>query len=132
MTVSGQIRRRRSAQRGLCSLLAIAVATPAFAQTTTADTAVTTAPSSLADVQTPDRVAEQEERGGDIFVTGSRIVRSGFDDLNDSSDDEDDLLDMAWGLTPQSRLSCQVKLEADTDLTIEIPRYTINHAREEH
>ena len=61
------------------------------------------------------------------------IVRAGFDDLNDSSDDEDDLLDMAWGLTPQSRLSCQVKLEEGAaDLTIEIPRYTINHAREEH
>ena len=60
------------------------------------------------------------------------IVRDGFDELNESSDDEDDLLDMAWGLTPQSRLSCQVRLEEGTDLTIEIPRYTINHAREEH
>jgi len=60
------------------------------------------------------------------------IVREGFDELPMSSDDEDDLLDMAWGLTPQSRLSCQVKLEEGTDLTIEIPRYTINHAREDH
>jgi 2Fe-2S ferredoxin len=60
------------------------------------------------------------------------IVREGFDDLPQSSDDEDDLLDMAWGLTPQSRLSCQVQLEEGTDLTIEIPRYTINHAREDH
>jgi len=60
------------------------------------------------------------------------IVRKGFDELPMSGDDEDDLLDMAWGLTSQSRLSCQVKLEEDTDLTIEIPRYTINHAREEH
>ena len=60
------------------------------------------------------------------------IVRDGFDELDESSDDEDDLLDMAWGLTPQSRLSCQVRLEEGTDLTIEIPRYTINHAREEH
>ena len=60
------------------------------------------------------------------------IVREGFDDLNESSDDEDDLLDMAWGLTPQSRLSCQVRLEEDSDLTIEIPRYTINLARESH
>ena len=59
------------------------------------------------------------------------IVREGFDRLPMSGDDEDDLLDMAWGLTSQSRLSCQVKL-ADVDLTIEIPRYTINHAREEH
>ncbi|MGE0802007.1 MAG: ISC system 2Fe-2S type ferredoxin [Lautropia sp.] len=60
------------------------------------------------------------------------IVRQGFDELNESSDDEDDLLDMAWGLTPQSRLSCQVRLEDDTDVTIELPKYTINHAREEH
>ncbi|MFN7835130.1 MAG: 2Fe-2S ferredoxin, partial [Burkholderiaceae bacterium] len=41
----------------------------------------------------------------------------------------DDLLDMAWGLTPQSRLSCQVKM-SDQDIVVEIPKYTINHARE--
>lgn len=60
------------------------------------------------------------------------IVRKGFDTLNESSDTEDDLLDMAWGLTPVSRLSCQVQVEPDAELTIELPRYTINHAREEH
>jgi 2Fe-2S ferredoxin len=60
------------------------------------------------------------------------VVREGFDELDESSDDEDDLLDMAWGLTPLSRLSCQVQLEEGIDLTIELPRYTINHAREEH
>jgi ferredoxin, 2Fe-2S len=38
---------------------------------------------------------------------------------------------MAWGLTPLSRLSCQIKV-GDTPLTIEIPKYTINHARENH
>ncbi|TAK90042.1 MAG: ISC system 2Fe-2S type ferredoxin [Burkholderiaceae bacterium] len=57
------------------------------------------------------------------------IVRNGFNSLDASEDKEDDLLDMAWGLTPQSRLSCQVKV-GDTDLTVELPRYTINHARE--
>ena len=59
------------------------------------------------------------------------VVREGFNSLNESDDDEDDLLDMAWGLTPLSRLSCQVKV-TDKDLVIEIPRYTINHARENH
>ena len=43
----------------------------------------------------------------------------------------DDLLDKAWGLTASSRLSCQVKL-AQADLVVEIPPYTINHAREDH
>jgi 2Fe-2S ferredoxin len=57
------------------------------------------------------------------------IVREGFDSLSEASEDEEDLLDRAWGLTPVSRLSCQA-LVADEDLKIEIPRYTINYAKE--
>jgi len=51
--------------------------------------------------------------------------------LTPSEEDEDDLLERAWGLTPVSRLSCQVAID-DKDLTVELPRYTINHAREHH
>jgi 2Fe-2S ferredoxin len=57
------------------------------------------------------------------------IVREGFDELETASDREDDLLDKAWGLELTSRLSCQARV-GDTPLTIEIPRYTINHASE--
>ena len=57
------------------------------------------------------------------------IVREGFDSLNASDENEDDLLDRAWGLQPMSRLSCQAFV-AQRDLTIEIPRYSINHAKE--
>lgn len=59
------------------------------------------------------------------------IVRQGLNSLNEPTEEEEDLLDKAWGLEPQSRLSCQAVL-AHTDLTVEIPRYTINHARENH
>ncbi|WP_326542617.1 ISC system 2Fe-2S type ferredoxin [Pseudorhodoferax sp.] len=59
------------------------------------------------------------------------IVRQGFNTLEDPEEEEEDLLDKAWGLEPQSRLSCQVMLGQD-DLTVEIPKYTINHARENH
>ena len=59
------------------------------------------------------------------------IVREGFDALEPSEEEEDDLLDKAWGLTPRSRLSCQIELDA-VDLVVEIPKYTINLAREEH
>ena len=59
------------------------------------------------------------------------IVREGFNSLGEADETEDDLLDRAWGLTPQSRLSCQA-IVAATDLVIEIPKYTINHARENH
>ena len=59
------------------------------------------------------------------------IVREGFDSLQDADDLEEDYLDKAWGLEPESRLSCQAQVQ-DTDLVIEIPRYTINHASERH
>ncbi len=59
------------------------------------------------------------------------IVREGFDSLEPSDELEDDMLDKAWGLEPESRLSCQA-LVADEDLVIEIPRYTINQVSEQH
>lgn len=59
------------------------------------------------------------------------IVREGFDSLNEADELEEDYLDKAWGLEPESRLSCQAVV-GDTPLVVEIPRYTINHAREEH
>ncbi|EDZ64184.1 ferredoxin, 2Fe-2S type, ISC system [beta proteobacterium KB13] len=57
------------------------------------------------------------------------IVREGFDTLPPSDDLEDDMLDKAWGLSPKSRLSCQSIIQSD-DITIEIPKYTINLAKE--
>ena len=59
------------------------------------------------------------------------IVRKGFDSLEEPSEIEEDLLDQAWGLEADSRLSCQA-IVADEDLVVEIPKYTINHAREHH
>ncbi len=59
------------------------------------------------------------------------IVREGFDSLNSAEEDEEDMLDKAWGLEPQSRLSCQA-IVADTDLVVEIPKYSINMAKESH
>lgn len=56
-------------------------------------------------------------------------VRQGGASLAEASDDENDQLDNAWGLTADSRLACCVKL-TDTDLTIEFPKHTRNHARE--
>ncbi|WP_225085415.1 ISC system 2Fe-2S type ferredoxin [Pectobacterium colocasium] len=57
------------------------------------------------------------------------IVREGFDSLAESTEEEDDMLDKAWGLESESRLGCQARIAGD-DLVVEIPRYTINHARE--
>ena len=57
------------------------------------------------------------------------IVRAGFEALPPATEKEDDLLDKAWGLELTSRLSCQARVQ-DAPVTVEIPRYTINHASE--
>lgn len=97
----------------------------------------------------PEGAVLEAERGESILEVGLRngidvehacekscacttchcIVREGFDSLVESTEEEDDMLDKAWGLEPESRLGCQARIASD-DLVVEIPRYTINHARE--
>lgn len=57
------------------------------------------------------------------------VVREGFESLGEADEVEEDLLDKAWGLEPTSRLSCQALL-TDVPLVVEIPKYTINMAKE--
>ena len=59
------------------------------------------------------------------------IIRNGFDGLNEASDDEEDMLDKAWGLEAESRLSCQVEI-TELELEVELPKYTINMVSENH
>lgn len=59
------------------------------------------------------------------------IIREGFDSLEESDELEDDLLDKAWGLEPESRLGCQAIVEEE-DLVVEIPKYTVNQVSESH
>ena len=58
-------------------------------------------------------------------------IREGFVELPEADELEEDFLDKAWGVDPDSRLSCQVIVE-NTDLVVEIPRYTINMVSERH
>ncbi len=57
------------------------------------------------------------------------VVREGFSSLGEMDEAEEDLLDRAWGLQPTSRLSCQAIL-SNQDVTIEIPKYSINQVKE--
>jgi 2Fe-2S ferredoxin len=59
------------------------------------------------------------------------LVKKGFSGLEEASEAEEDMLDKAWGLEPESRLSCQVVIGED-DLEIELPRYTINMVSEQN
>ena len=59
------------------------------------------------------------------------IVRQGFQSLVEADEKEEDMLDKAWGVEPNSRLSCQARITGE-ELVIEIPRYTINMVSEQH
>ena len=59
------------------------------------------------------------------------LVREGFASLSEMEENEEDMLDRAWGLEPDSRLSCQAIL-GQKDVVVEIPKYSINHAKENH
>ena len=59
------------------------------------------------------------------------ILREGFNSLKPAEELEEDMLDKAWGLEPTSRLSCQAIVD-NQDLVVEIPKYTINMAKEGH
>ncbi|HJO36599.1 MAG: ISC system 2Fe-2S type ferredoxin [Pseudomonadota bacterium] len=65
-----------------------------------------------------------------VCTTCHVVIREGFAALRTAGDDEEDQLGRAWGLEPTSRLSCQVRLPADAELVVEIPRYSRNFVRE--
>jgi ferredoxin, 2Fe-2S len=57
------------------------------------------------------------------------IIREGYASLTPPEEGEDDMLDKAWGLQPQSRLSCQAMVR-NADLVVEIPKYSLNLEKE--
>ena len=60
------------------------------------------------------------------------IVRKGFDAFDEASDIEEDMLDKAWGLEQNSRLSCQAIPPIGEEIEIELPKYNINMVSEDH
>ena len=58
------------------------------------------------------------------------IVAQGYESLKPATEDEEDQLDEAVGLTSKSRLGCQTKVERD--LVIEIPKHSRNYVSEPH
>jgi len=54
-------------------------------------------------------------------------VRKGGDTCNEASEDEEDMLDLAFNLTVTSRLGCQIVISEELDgLTVQLPTTTRN------
>ena len=91
-------------------------------------------PGSILDVLLAHGVPLDHACGGNCACTTCHvIVKKGFERLSSSSEEEDDLLDKAPGLTPTSRLGCQAVIQdPDAEIVVVIPRYTINQIAGTH
>ncbi len=86
-------------------------------------------PGSILDILLAHGVHLEHACGGNCACTTCHvIVKSNFDKLSEAEENELDLLDKAPGLTPTSRLGCQAVVEEDCEVTVLIPRFTINLA----
>jgi 2Fe-2S ferredoxin len=86
-------------------------------------------PNSILDVLLGHGVHLEHACGGNCACTTCHvIVKSGERHLSEAEENELDLLDKAPGLTPTSRLGCQAVIQNDGDLTVLVPRFTINAA----
>jgi ferredoxin, 2Fe-2S len=59
-------------------------------------------------------------------------VTKGMDSCTSSTDDEDDMLDTARGLSSESRLSCQCVPNGTMDIEVTIPKWNKNLVKEGH
>jgi 2Fe-2S ferredoxin len=89
-------------------------------------------PGSILDVMLGHHVHLEHACGGNCACTTCHVVvKEGFAQLGESSEQEEDLLDRAPGLTPSSRLGCQAVIEnPDAEIVIVVPRFTINQVSE--
>jgi len=89
-------------------------------------------PGSILDVMLGHGVHLEHACGGNCACTTCHvIVKQGFNKLGESSEQEEDMLDKAPGLTPTSRLGCQAVIEdPDVEIVVLVPRYTINQVSE--
>ena len=55
------------------------------------------------------------------------VDKAWYDKLSEATEDEEDMLDLAFGLTHTSRLGCQIKMTEELDgLTVTLPTATRN------
>lgn len=88
-------------------------------------------PGSLLDIAMKNGIELDHACGGVCACSTCHVVvREGFNTCNETSDDEEDQLDEAYGLTPQSRLGCQCVPDGSQHIVVEIPEWNRNLSRE--
>jgi ferredoxin, 2Fe-2S len=90
-------------------------------------------PGSLLDIALASGIEIDHACGGVCACSTCHvIVREGLDTCNEPSDDEEDQLDDAYGLTANSRLACQCVPNGKQNIRVEVPTWNRNLTREAH
>lgn len=89
-------------------------------------------PASILDIMQGHHIHLEHACGGNCACTTCHVVvKQGIGELSEASEQEEDLLDKAPGLTPTSRLGCQAVVESPSaEITVLVPRFTINQISE--
>lgn len=91
-------------------------------------------PGSLLDIALAHGVSIDHACGGVLACSTCHVkVKKGGESCNEASDAENDMLDLAPGVTPHSRLACHtVPNGSCPELIVEVPAWNRNLVREEH
>lgn len=88
---------------------------------------------SLLDIATEAGVEINHSCGGVCACSTCHVhVQQGLESCSKATDDEEDELDKAPALTPESRLSCQCVPNGSRDLVVLIPKWNRNQVKEGH
>jgi 2Fe-2S ferredoxin len=88
-------------------------------------------PASILDIALGNGIELDHACGGVCAcATCHVVVREGLNTCSETTDDEEDQLDEAYGITPESRLGCQCVPDGNRDLVVEIPGWNRNLSRE--
>jgi ferredoxin-2, mitochondrial len=86
--------------------------------------------SNLLDIAQENDLEVEGACGGSCACSTCHVIitdQDMYDRIPEPSDDENDMLDLAFGLTETSRLGCQVQITKELDgLTIKLPQATRN------
>jgi 2Fe-2S ferredoxin len=84
-------------------------------------------PFSILDIALGHGVEIEHQCGGNLACSTCHVwVKKGLGKLSPATDTEEDYLDKAEGVTPESRLACQAVPSPDAEIVVEIPKSTRN------
>lgn len=94
-------------------------------------TAATGLPGSILDIALASDIDIDHACGGVCACSTCHIiVQQGFETCSPSTEDEEDQLDKAPGVSTKSRLACQAVPNGEKDLIVEVPHWNRNLVRE--